>query len=248
MVRFGKREPKPKGPRGELLPQENEGLPDSQRPSGLCPRCGKQSSFEIKGHLPVTFDYEMTAVTLGGVATESPIDRVTSLICRHCEQGVAVIEEKRVGDEPGSQQRSGGANCYRGIHWWPLPDAKLSPDIPNEIAGAFAEAVRTLAANCPRASAVMARRTLEAITVDQGETKGGLADRLHALGVKGVLHPILAEWAKEVRLAGNVGAHFDPIEQVTPEDAQQLLNFIRELLKYLYELPAELNRRRSPMP
>ncbi|GMU26329.1 MAG: hypothetical protein AMXMBFR16_12340 [Candidatus Uhrbacteria bacterium] len=86
---------------------------------------------------------------------------------------------------------------------------------------------------------------MEAITVDKGETQGTLADRLNALGAKGVLHPTLSDWAKEVRLVGNVGAHFDPMQQVTVEDAQQLVNFIRELLKYLYELPAELNRRRS---
>lgn len=40
-------EPKRKGQRDEVLPQENDGAPDSNRPSGLCPRCGKQSSFEI---------------------------------------------------------------------------------------------------------------------------------------------------------------------------------------------------------
>jgi len=245
---FGKSEPKRKGPRDEVLPQENEGSPDSHRPSGLCPRCGKQSSFEIAGHLPVTFDYETFIAGHDGSRTHDQIDRVTSLICRHCRQGVVVVEEQWVGDKPKTKQKTGGVISYRGIHWWPLPDVKLSPDIPNDIAGAFAEALTTLAANCPRASAVMARRTLEAITVEKGETKGTLAERLNALGVKGILHPTLSEWAREVRLVGNTGAHFDPIEQVTIEDAQQLVNFIRELLKYLYELPAELKRRRSPSP
>ena len=44
-----------KGPRNEDLPLTHEGLPDSYRPNGLCPRCGKQSSFEKIGELPVTF-------------------------------------------------------------------------------------------------------------------------------------------------------------------------------------------------
>jgi len=244
---FEKSEPKRKGPRGEVLPPDNEGLPDSHRPSGLCPRCGKQSSFEIAGSLPVTFDYETYSVGSDGTYRHDLIDRVTSLICRHCLQGVVVVEEQWVGEKPKKEQKGGGVISFRGIHWWPLPEAKLSSDIPSDIAGAFAEAVTALAANCPRASAVMARRTLEAITVDKGETKGTLADRLNALGAKGVLHPTLSDWAKEVRLVGNVGAHFDPIKQVTVEDAQQLVNFIRELLKYLYELPAELNRRRSSL-
>jgi len=92
----------------------------------------------------------------------------------------------------------------------------------------------------------MARRTLEAITVDKGETQGVLADRLKNLAAKGVLQPTLADWAKEVRLVVNVGAHFDPIKQISKEDAQQLISFIRELLRYLYEMPADLARRRQP--
>jgi hypothetical protein len=232
-----------KGKREEPLPEPNEGLPDSHRPSGLCPRCGKQSSFEIVGSLPVTFD---SSYSYGGERYEpNIIDRVSSLICRHCKQGVVVVEEEWVGDAPKKKQKSGGVISHRGIHWWPLPETNLSADIPRLIADVFGEAAMALAANCPRASAVMARRTLEAVTVEKGEDKGTLAERLKALGSKGVLLPTLSEWAKEVRLIGNVGAHFDPIETVSHEDAQQLLSFVRELLCYLYELPAELGRRRD---
>lgn len=239
---------KRKGERGEILPEENEGLPDSHRPSGLCPRCGKQSSFEIAGSLPVTFDYETYLQGRDGSVSHMEMDRVSSLICRHCRQGVVVVEEQWIGDEARRKGQSGGVISYRGIHWWPLPDTKLSPDVPKEIASAFAESVTALSANCPRACAVMARRTLEAITVEKGETKGTLAERLDAMGRNGILLPALSDWAKEVRLVGNIGAHFDPIQQVSMEDARQLTDFIRELLKYLYELPAELARRRSQQP
>lgn len=56
---WGKKESR-KGKREEPFPESNEGLPDSHRPSGLCPRCGKQSIFEIFGSLPVTFDSSYT--------------------------------------------------------------------------------------------------------------------------------------------------------------------------------------------
>lgn len=117
--------------------------------------------------------------------------------------------------------------------------------MPAEIAEAFKEAARALHAECPRASAVMARRTLEAITVDKGQTTGDLGGRLKNLAATGILLPTLADWAKEVRLVGNVGAHFDPIKSVSKNDAQQLVTFVRELLKYLYELPAELAKRKA---
>lgn len=238
---------KRRGNRGEVLPEDNKDLPDSHCPSGLCPRCGKQSSFENAGSLPVTINYDTYSVDYEGHRSHDSTDQVTSLICRHCNQGVVVVEEQWVGDVPVREnKRGGGTVTYRGIHWWPLPESQLSSDIPTEIAEAFAEASTALMAQCPRAAVVMARRTLEAVAADKGETKGTLAQRLDALNSKGILHPHLSEWAKEVRLIGNIGAHFDPIREVSVEDARQLFSFVRELLRYLYELPAELARRRSP--
>jgi hypothetical protein len=234
------------GNTGEKLPQKHEGLPDSTFPYGLCPRCQKQSSFEVVGTQAVTFDPELIAVGRSEAPARVHVDQVAILYCRNCDQGVVVIEEQCVADRSWREGRAGGgAITWRGFHWWPTPDVHTSPDVPIAIADAFQEAVRSLHANCPRASVVMARRTLEAITDDQGQATGVLADRLKALAANGVLLPTLADWAKEVRLVGNTGAHFDPINPASKEDAQQLVAFVRELLRYLYELPAELKRRRS---
>ncbi|MDP9367890.1 MAG: DUF4145 domain-containing protein [Chloroflexota bacterium] len=91
----------------------------------------------------------------------------------------------------------------------------------------------------------MFRRALESVCVDKGETTGRLVDRLKRLATSGVLLPDLADWATEVRQIGNAGAHIIPDTPVEMEDAHQLQGFTRELLRYLYELPAELKRRRS---
>lgn len=234
-----------KGTRNEDLPMTHEGLPDSYRPNGLCPRCGKQSSFEIIGELPVTFS--------GGIAYPSEgkpyktySDRVTCLLCRHCNQGVVVIEEEWIGDHPSRLgYEKGGEVSFRGVSWWPLPQSNPSKDIPNEITDIFSEAVTTYYAKAPRATVVMLRRTVEAFTVHFGEDKGNLAHRLQVLKDKNILQPSLSEWAKEIRLIGNQGAHYDPANRVTMEDAKQLMDFVEELMKYLFVLPAELNRRRN---
>lgn len=240
---FFKRESK-MGDRGEPLPVENDGPPDTYRPYGLCPRCGKQSSFQVAGSIPVTFDGSYI-LERDGRKNLTYTDQVSSLICRGCQQGVVVVEEQWVGEVPARDKKTGGEVTYRGIHWWPLPQAAVSPAVPTEITEAFSEAITCLSAQAPRAAAAMARRTLEAITVNQGETKGVLADRLKALATRNLLQPNLADWAKEVRLIGNTGAHFDLLEQVTLEDAKDLINFIRELVRYLYELPADLDKRRK---
>jgi hypothetical protein len=241
---FGRNRDRRVGPRGEVLPKQNEGLPDSHLPNGLCPRCGVRSSFEVIGSLPVTYDFTTYYQESGGRVGHDMSDQVSVLMCRNCHQGTVVVEEQWIGDAPRGRG-GGGEVSYRGFHWWPLPVETYSADIPAEIASAFAEAVTALAANCPRAAAVMARRTLEAICADKGETDGVLATRLTAMGNRGILTPVLADWAKEVRLVGNTGAHFDAIQQVSIDDARQLTTFIQELLKHIYELPAELARRRS---
>lgn len=157
-----------------------------------------------------------------------------------------VVEEELLDGCSWREPRSGGGTItWRGIHWWPAAGGSVSSDVPTSIAEVFREAVKALHADCPRAAAVMARRTLEAITVDKGETSGRLVDRLRNLTTKGILVQALADWAKEVRLVGNAGAHFDPMDTVSKTDAQQLVSFTRELLKYLYELPGELARRRA---
>lgn len=235
------------GARGEPMPHENDGPPDSEKPSGLCPRCEKQSSFEYVNSLPLTFDGGYI-VERSGANQPTFNERITSLVCRHCNQGVLVLEEQWIGEHRAKERKGGGNVTWRGFHWWPLAGARLHAAIPAPIQGIYNEGVLALAANCPRAAAVMARRTLEAVAVDKGELTGTLAQRLHSLSSKGFLHPSLVDWVREVRLVGNAGAHYDPMDIVDRQDAQQLMDFILELLNYLYVLPWELSARRTAKP
>ena len=61
----------------------------------------------------------------------------------------------------------------------------------------------------------------------------------------GKLHKSLPDWADEVRLIGNDGAHFDPINDISISDANDIINFISELLNYIYILSSNLSRRRN---
>ena len=62
---------------------------------------------------------------------------------------------------------------------------------------------------------------------------------------EGALDGSLADWAAEIRLTANVGAHFDPVEDVSLDEANDLARPTRELPKYLYEMPAQLQRARA---
>lgn len=237
------------GDRGEPIPEDHDGLPDTGNPAGLCPRCGKQSSFTSLGSIPLTFDGGYVSQH-NGERTPTFSEQATVFICHNCKQGVSVLEEELVGGKLRREQVGGGVVSWRGFNWWPLPNAKMHRAVPEQISSALSEAVRCLSANCPRAAAVMARRTLEAIAIEKGAGKDGdqLHKRLAEMANRGLLQPVLAEWSREVRLVGNLGAHFDPMETVTHEDAQQLIDFIKSLTDYLYVLPHQLEARRQPKP
>jgi len=167
------------------------------------------------------------------------IERVVVMTCMGCQEGTAVVETTQDG-------------TLRGVHWWPPPGAfDLDPAVPETIRGAYDEGMHCLGAQCPRAAAVMFRRVLEALVNDKGSAAvqaaaaKNLAQGLKVMAAEHVLQPTLAEWATEIRVVGNVGAHLDPIKDVALEEARDLARLTRQLLEYVYELPARVARSRQ---
>jgi hypothetical protein len=78
-------------------------------------------------------------------------EQVAALQFMGCQQCVVVVERKVNELQP--------ALGFQGLHWHPAPGAAdLDPDIPDPVASAFSEGMRSLSANCPRAAAVMRLR------------------------------------------------------------------------------------------
>jgi hypothetical protein len=96
----------------------------------------------------------------------------------------------------------------------------------------------------------MLRRTLETVVHDKGSEAAqkalerNLAKALEIMADEHVLTAALAELATEIRLVGNAGAHFDPLDDVTKEEAEDLQHLTRRLLEYVYEMPARIRRSR----
>ena len=148
--------------------------------------------------------------------------------------------------------RGGGHISWRGIHWWPPPGATdLDLAIPEKLRDGYAEAMRALSAKAPRGAVVLLRRAVEGVVRDRGGIAAvktlddkTLAAALKVMAEEGTLDGSLAEWAAEIRLTANVGAHFDPTDDVDDAEAEDLARLTRQLLHYLYELPAQLKRAR----
>jgi hypothetical protein len=223
--------------------QHWEGPPDSEHLAGICPNCNLPSTFESRGEIRLTATDAERWMHNPRAANMSSVRGVVYQ-CRACFNGCLAVEQI----DP-----SGDEVTYEGIHWWPPPGAaKLDQSISADLSDAFREGMRCLGAAAPHAAAVMYRRTIEGIVRDKGSAKaiGQLENRdlpgaLKIMANESDLDPTLAEWADEVRGLGNVGGHFDPLEEVSVEQAIDLSHLVRQILRYKYEEPARRQRLRE---
>jgi len=230
--------------------------PDSADPTGVCPRCGRTSNFHNLGHLPVTFKDGIVAIGRDGSREPLVLEQVSALQCFGCGQATAVVEEEWIGERRARDGGNSGQISYRGIHWWPPPSAaNLDPAIPAQVVDVFGEGLRCLSVRAPRAAAVMFRRSLEAVVRASGSAAAvktlddkNLASALAVMAKEHALDPTLAQWAKELRLVGNVAGHVDPADNVDMSEAEEMSRLARGLFTYLYEMPARLARGRAASP
>jgi hypothetical protein len=125
--------------------------------------------------------------------------------------------------------------------WPPKGIRPAHPSVPAPLAADLREAHLCLSIGAFRGAAAMARRAVQGVAVEQGAKDAKLSAQLKELEAKATLHPTMVEWADHIRLLGNVGAHpgADGLETVSEDEAREVVRFLDELLRWLYELPAE---------
>jgi len=135
---------------------------------------------------------------------------------------------------------------------WPL-DAKPEPseDWPDGMKRFWIQAHDSLANENWDAANVMARSAVQFVVRHKKAVDAKLKVQIDDLVAKGVLHPLMKDWADEVRVLANESAHPeapDPIE-VSPQDAKDIVHFLDLLLFYLYDLPKQIEdyrQRKNP--
>ncbi len=129
----------------------------------------------------------------------------------------------------------------------PPPD--IPPHVPEPAQTFFLQAV-DLAANLETldAAAIMTRRTLEAAIDAKGVAAPTLKKRIDELVEKNLVPADIAELADHIRLIGNEAAHGDQALAGNPqaqENVQELLDFTRIVLMYLFTLPRMIEKARE---
>lgn len=127
----------------------------------------------------------------------------------------------------------------------PSENAEIPPHLPQSVAKAFRQGETNFRLpDAEEAAALMYRRSLElAVKEVFPDEKGTLIQRIDKLASKGFLPDAMKDWAHEIRVIGNDGAHeLDGVERADLVAAQ---GFTDAFLRYLISLPQEVKLRRA---
>jgi Domain of unknown function (DUF4145) len=90
----------------------------------------------------------------------------------------------------------------------------------------------------------MVRRTLEGVCADHDVKGSSLYDTLGKMKSQGLIDGRLFDWAQELRVLGNEGAHYTG-KSVSEQDAADALSLAEALMDYLYVLSAKFDEFRE---
>lgn len=169
-------------------------------------------------------------------------------VCGGCQHGV-------VGESLQRANISSGSNVFEFKNFTKLyPELKplqATPFTPKRIAETYVTAMRILREQDKglmtqsdlEMCCIAARKAVELAVNELGAQGHNLYQKIENLADQGIITNSLREWAHEIRMIGNDGAHEDG--EVTYKDAEQAIFFADMLFHYLYTLPGMIAERKS---
>ena len=135
------------------------------------------------------------------------------------------------------------ADNVRELSWLPLAaESPDIPDVPESIARAAKEAYSNSTIGNHMSAILMARTVIEASAKAKGIVMGSLAAKINQLRDDQLIRPAIADQAHEVRFFGNDMAHGDIEDAPAPEDAEEVLALMAEVLAEVFQGPARMQR------
>jgi uncharacterized protein DUF4145 len=208
--------------------------------SGECPHCSPHFSY---------FRPVATYLELPVRKTEnSPVCTqkvVSACQCEACKGFVLVVGKREIPNPAAF-------GPFMLVALYPLgtPNQEVEEGVPPTIAADFQEALRCQWIKAFKACVVMCARAVQGSALALGAKTKKLTDQIDELFGQGKITAALKNFAHEVRVTRNLGAHPDKdgLEEVTKEDAGDIVEFTREYLHHIYVMPAKLQARKSQIP
>ncbi|EGQ7914581.1 TPA: DUF4145 domain-containing protein [Vibrio parahaemolyticus] len=125
---------------------------------------------------------------------------------------------------------------------WPTKDSKgLDFSVPQQVQISRAEAVASIENHLYLAASVMIGRALEATCIDYDSSSKTIYSGLSKMKSDGVLSAEMYEWATELRLLRNQGAHANDI-LFQASDVEDGLDFLDAILEVIYDIRPKFER------
>jgi hypothetical protein len=198
--------------------------------NGECPHCAP------------TISYFRPVASHGESISGSRHRVVSAAQCESCKGFVVVI---------GSKNQHQAEYVLEAVYPLGKPNDTVAAEVQaaaKDVAEDFAEALRCHWIRSYRASVVMCRRAIQSSAIALEASGGRLIDQIEDLFKSGKITDSLREFAHEIRLTGNDGAHPDKdgLSDVKAKDSADIIEFTREFLNYIYVMPAKLKARKTP--
>lgn len=137
---------------------------------------------------------------------------------------------------------SGGSGMHDfKVQPWPLSIGKAPSYYPSDVGRFWMQAKRCLVDKNYDASAVMTRSAIQVALRSHNAKGANLKQEIDDLATKGLLPPLMQEWAHSLRELANDSAHPAPGQDATSaRDASDIVRFMDFLFEYLYALPQRI--------
>ncbi len=175
-----------------------------------CPRCQQRVTATVEAYNDFSPDHDFE------------FHRYLIAQCRLCYQALLLDEVQ------DSRKYRRELECV-----WPTPPRALAETIPEVLRREHFEARTCFKSKAYTATVVMVRRTLEGVASQHGINRKPLYKAFEEMESTGLIEGRLLEWAQELRVLGNEGAHFTG-KPVTRQDASDAIALAEALLDYLY--------------
>lgn len=205
--------------------------------STFCTWCRTKSHLSRSGP-PVA------SVPVGALPNVDERDLMAPFVCDNC--GHMLLAHYR-GEESHEQIAAALLeNADSGIVWLPLGGLPVHyPDVPDQIASAASEAHSCANIDAHRAAALLARTVVEATAKEVGIVDGNLVRKIDTMRDRDLIREDIRLAAHEIRYLGNEMAHGDFVKSPPVEDSDEILGFMDELLREVFQSPAQIERRRQ---
>ncbi len=129
------------------------------------------------------------------------------------------------------------------VHQYPVPTSAIHKAVPKAVIDSAIEAEKCLSVSAHNACGVMTRRAIHSLCEDKSAKGKDLFGQLEYLKANHLITPDLWTWSEELRVLGKHGAHPEWPE-VSEDQAEYGVKFLREIVRYVYINPYERSQKR----